>query len=154
MRSYNRFSSERYWIFSQSPRKMRRIAPANSSSRRTLRTFFFERGFRPIRYFRRASDAGVQRSQVLSMAAFYETANDPNDPADRTRDFLERYLRLTHCDLFFADAAILVEGNVERLLMPQMIAKAATRLQSSYLSILEIGGAFGHRFKGLIGFWA
>jgi predicted ATP-dependent endonuclease of OLD family len=112
----------------------------------------FERGFRPIRYFRRAASASVQRSQVLSMAAFYETANDPNDPADRTRDFLERYLRLTHCDLFFADAAILVEGNVERLLMPQMIAKAAPRLQSTCLSILEIGGAFGHRFKGLIDF--
>jgi predicted ATP-dependent endonuclease of OLD family len=112
----------------------------------------FERGFRPIRYFRRASDANVQRTQVLSMAAFYDTANDPDDPTDRTRDFLERYLRLTHCDLFFADAAILVEGNVERLLMPQMIATAAPRLQSTYLSILEIGGAFGHRFKGLIDF--
>ena len=112
----------------------------------------FERGFRPIRYFRRAADAGVQRSQVLSMATFYETANDPANPADRTRDFLERYLRLTHCDLFFADAAILVEGNVERLLMPQMIAKATPRLQSTYISILEVGGAFGHRFKGLIDF--
>ncbi|MGG2400138.1 ATP-dependent nuclease [Pseudomonas sp. SH1-B] len=112
----------------------------------------FERGFQPIRYFRRTADAAVQRSEVLSMAAFYETASDPNDPADRTRDFLERYLRLTHCDLFFADAAILVEGNVERLLMPQMIAKVAPGLQSTYLSILEIGGAFGHRFKGLIDF--
>lgn len=112
----------------------------------------FERGFRPIRYFRRTADAGVQRSQVLSMATFYETANDPGDPTDCTRDFLERYLKLTHCDLFFADAAVLVEGNVERLLMPQMIAKTAPRLQSTYLSILEIGGAFGHRFKGLIDF--
>lgn len=112
----------------------------------------YERGFRPIRYFRRAADAGVQRSQVLSMAAFYDSANDPDDPADRTRDFLERYLRLTHCDIFFADAAILVEGNVERILMPQMIAKAAPQLQSTYLSILEVGGAFGHKFKGLIGF--
>ncbi|MDQ4626217.1 ATP-dependent nuclease [Janthinobacterium lividum] len=112
----------------------------------------FERGFQPIRYFRRATDVGVQRSQVLSMAAFYEAANDPADPADNTRDFLERYLRLTHCDIFFADAAILVEGNVERILMPQMIAKVAPQLQSTYLSILEIGGAFGHRFKGLIDF--
>ena len=112
----------------------------------------YERGFKPIRYFRRVADAGIQQSQVLSMAAFYEAAVDPNDPNDRTRDFLERYLRLTHCDLFFADAAILVEGNVERLLMPQMIAKAAPRLQSNYLSVLEVGGAFGHRFKGLIDF--
>lgn len=112
----------------------------------------YERGFTPIRYFRRAADVGVQESQVLSMAAFYKAAVNPEDPSDRTRDFLERYLRLTHCDLFFADAAILVEGNVERLLMPQMIAKAARRLQSNYLSVLEVGGAFGYRFKELIEF--
>ncbi|MNC74659.1 hypothetical protein D3C75_1260530 [compost metagenome] len=72
----------------------------------------YERGFTPIRYFRRAADIGVQESEVLSMAAFYQAAANPEDPNDRTRDFLERYLRLTHCDLFFADAAILVEGNV------------------------------------------
>lgn len=106
----------------------------------------YERGFRPIRYFRRSSTAVAQSSEVLNLSAFYDQTANP------TRDFLERYLKLTHCDLFFADAAVLVEGNVERLLLPQMIAKAAPRLQSAYLSILEIGGAFGHRFRTLIEF--
>jgi hypothetical protein len=63
---------------------------------------------------------------------------------------LERYLKLTHCDLFFADAAILVEGNVERLLLPVMIEKEADSLRSACLSILEVGGAFAHRFRSLI----
>ena len=103
----------------------------------------YERGFRPVRYFRRSSGL-EQISEVLNLSAFYEETENP------TRDFLTRYLRLTHCDLFFADAAVLVEGNVERLLLPQMIAKAAPQLQSAYLSILEIGGAFGHRFRTLI----
>jgi len=106
----------------------------------------YERGFRPIRYFRRSSRAVSQSSEVLNLSAFYDQTANP------TRDFLERYVKLTHCDLFFADAAVLVEGNVERLLLPQMIAKAAPRLQSAYLSILEIGGAFGHRFRTLIEF--
>ena len=106
----------------------------------------YERGFRPIRYFRRSSTAAAQSSEVLNLSAFYAQTANP------TRDFLERYLKLTHCDLFFADAAVLVEGNVERLLLPQMIATAASRLQSAYLSILEIGGAFGHRFRTLIEF--
>src|SRR6202000_627497 len=79
-------------------------------------------------------------------------ANDPNDATDTTRDFLERYLRLTHCDLFFADAVILVEGNVERLLMPQMIASVSPGLLSTYISVLEGGGAFAYRFRGLIEF--
>jgi hypothetical protein len=72
--------------------------------------------------------------------------------APKDRDFLQRYLKLTHCDLFFADAAILVEGNVERLLLPLMIEKEAKTLRSAALSILEVGGAFGHRFKELIRF--
>ena len=68
------------------------------------------------------------------------------------RSFLQRYLKLTHCDLFFADAAVLVEGNVERLLLPLMIEKSAKTLRSASLSILEVGGAFGHRFKELVEF--
>lgn len=106
----------------------------------------YERGFKPIRYFRRDSENGIQSSEVLNLSKFY------NQTEERTRNFLERYLKLTHCDLFFADAAILVEGNVERLLMPQMIAKMASRLQSTYLTTLEIGGAFGHKFREIIDF--
>jgi predicted ATP-dependent endonuclease of OLD family len=106
----------------------------------------YERGFRPIRYFRRCVTTVGQSTDVLNLSAFYARTENPS------RDFLERYLKLTHCDLFFADAAVLVEGNVERLLLPQMIEKVAPRLKTAYLSILEIGGAFGHRFRSLIEF--
>lgn len=106
----------------------------------------YERGFKPIRYFRRENAGVAQSSQVLNLSEFYRRTANPS------RDFLERYLKLTHCDLFFADAAVLVEGNVERLVMPQMIMKSAPGLRSSYLSVLEIGGAFGHQFRTLIEF--
>ncbi|WP_186087924.1 ATP-dependent nuclease [Burkholderia gladioli] len=106
----------------------------------------YERGFRPIRYFRRSRARNGSTSDVLNLSVFYDNT-DPD-----IRSFLERYLKLAHCDLFFADGAVLVEGNVERLLLPQMIANAAPRLQSTYLTVLEIGGAFGYRFKTLIEF--
>lgn len=106
----------------------------------------YERGFQPIRYFRREGTGIAQASKVLNLSEFYRTTANPS------RDFLERYLKLTHCDLFFADAAVLVEGNVERLVMPQMIAKAAPGLRSSYLSVLEIGGAYAHLFRTLVEF--
>jgi len=106
----------------------------------------YERGFQPIRYFRREGTGIAQASKVLNLSEFYRTTANPS------RDFLERYLKLTHCDLFFADAAVLVEGNVERLVMPQMIAKAAPGLRSCYLSVLEIGGAYAHLFRTLIEF--
>lgn len=103
-------------------------------------------GFTPIRYFRRKGGRGrSQHSEVLNLSRYYDTA-----VADR--DFLQRYLELTHCDLFFADAAILVEGTVERLLLPAMINKSAKRLNSCYLSVLEVGGAYGHVFRSLIDF--
>jgi predicted ATP-dependent endonuclease of OLD family len=105
----------------------------------------YERGFQPIRYFKRQHIGGEQTTEVLNLSVFYsQTLKD--------RDFLERYLKLTHCDLFFADAAILVEGNVERLLLPVMIGKETQTLPSACVSILEVGGAFGHRFKSLIEF--
>jgi predicted ATP-dependent endonuclease of OLD family len=105
----------------------------------------YERGFRPIRYFRREGEAGVkQYSIALNLSKFYAGALQ--------KDFLERYMKLTHCDLFFADAAILVEGNVERILLPLMIEKMSEKLNTSYLSILEVGGAYAFRFKNLIEF--
>lgn len=106
----------------------------------------YERGFQPIRYFRREAMGIEQSSKVLNLSAFYRTTGNPS------RDFLERYLKLTHCDIFFADAVVLVEGNVERLVMPQMIEKAAPGLRSCYLSVLEIGGAYAHLFRTLIEF--
>lgn len=106
----------------------------------------YERGFHPIRYFRRSHETGAkQSSSVFNLSVFY----DQNEP---DRDFLQRYMKLTHCDLFFADAAILVEGNVERLVLPLMIAQGAKRLGAAYLSILEVGGAFAYRFRKLIEF--
>ncbi|MBB2162902.1 ATP-dependent nuclease, partial [Gluconacetobacter sacchari] len=105
----------------------------------------YERGFKPIRYFRRDVIGTDQITEVLNLSAFYAQETEH-------RDFLQRYLKLTHCDLFFSDAAVLVEGNVERLLLPSMIEKAAKSLRSSCICILEVGGAFGHKFKSLIEF--
>ncbi len=107
----------------------------------------YERGFSPIRYFRRVSAELEHRTDVRNLSRFKAGENEKE-----AREFLQRYLKLTHCDLFFSDAALLVEGNVERLLMPAMIEMAAPRLRSSALTILEVGGAFAHRFQELIEF--
>jgi predicted ATP-dependent endonuclease of OLD family len=88
----------------------------------------YERGFKPIRYFRKQNSGAEQVTEVLNLSRFYDS--QPTDLA-----FLERYLKLTHCDLFFADAAILVEGNVERLLLPLMIEKVANSLRSLCLGM-------------------
>lgn len=119
--------------------------------------------FGKVRYFRRChlhgepDDAGgiLNATQVHSLRDFQPTAIDidgQHATSEEALAFLQRYLRLTHCDLFFADAAVLVEGSVEKLLMPTMIDKAASRLRTSYLTVLEIGGAYAHRFDELLCF--
>jgi len=118
--------------------------------------------FAKVRYFQRCHAAnddaqGTIRniSDVRSLRAFQPDGNavDGGGAAPQeTLDFLKRYLRLTHCDLFFADAAILIEGAVEKLLLPMMIEKSAQKLRSSYLTLLEVGGAYAYRFEGLLSF--
>ncbi len=111
-----------------------------------------ESDFQCIRYFRRtlskypSSSIKAITSEVIDIAAFQNKAEPEN------LMFLKKYLELTHCDLFFADAAILVEGTVERLLMPKMIKKETPKLESKYLTILELGGAYAHIFSTLLDF--
>jgi predicted ATP-dependent endonuclease of OLD family len=130
--------------------KIREILPADASgfiTQMILTTHsphvIYESSFKPIRYFRRMAKG--HHSEILNLSKFYE-----NEVS--TREFLYRYMKQTHCDLFFADAAILVEGNVERLLLPMMIEKDVKELKSCYLSILELGGAFAHVFRKLVHF--
>lgn len=118
--------------------------------------------FEAVRYFQRChapNEEAAARirnvSDVRSLRAFQPDGDVIDGKVISTQDaiaFLKRYLRLTHCDLFFADAAILVEGAVEKLLLPMMIEKSAIELKNSYLTILEVGGAYAHRFEGLLSF--
>jgi hypothetical protein len=107
-------------------------------------------GFSPVRYFRRRG----ARAVVKDLLAFKASQVDPD--AVKALDFLTRYLTLTRCDLFFCDKAILIEGAVERLLLPKMIGLCATAgigdLTSSYLAVIEVGGAYAHAFKELVEF--
>ncbi|APE38129.1 hypothetical protein BOX37_08365 [Nocardia mangyaensis] len=107
----------------------------------------YESSFSPIRYFSRASISGpLACSEIKDLSVF-----DQRQEAT-TREFLQRYVKLTHCDLFFADAVVLVEGNVERLLLPLIIERNFPELRSVHLTILEVGGAFAHIFEGLLAF--
>jgi len=118
--------------------------------------------FEKVRYFQRCHLAGEDAqdgirnaSAVHSLRAFQPDADVIDGVAiapSETLAFLKRYLRLTHCDLFFADAAILVEGAAEKLLLPSMIEVSAKRLRTCYLTLLEVGGAYAHRFEGLLAF--
>lgn len=117
--------------------------------------------FSKIRYFRRKLVDEGPEGKVFQGTTVHSLRQFQPDPIDvgshivsseEALSFLKKYLRLTHCDLFFSDAAILVEGAVEKLLLPRMIDIVAKNLNKKYLTVLEVGGAYGMRFAGLLEF--
>ena len=96
-----------------------------------------------MRYFRRVMDAGdkIPVSNVINLSSTFGAE-------DETEQFVTRYIRLTHCDIFFADAVILVEGPAEKILVPSFLTKAD--LDSYYISVIEVNGRHAHSFSSLI----
>lgn len=106
-------------------------------------------GLEAIRYFRRKGSRSVVKD-LQSFKAIEMTAGH-----GAAFEFVAKYLTLTRCDLFYADKAILIEGTVERLLLPRMIELGKVDgidLTQSYLSIVEVGGAYAHVFKDFLKF--
>lgn len=102
--------------------------------------------FASLRYFKRLpmdAQNEIPITEVVNLSNVFGKEND------KTAKFVSRYIRTTHCDLFFADAAILIEGNAERMLLPNFISKYDL-LTSAYMSILEIRGSHSFRLKELI----
>lgn len=120
-----------------------------------------ETDFTGLRYFRRnplAIVGEVPCASVVNMSTIFgierkrQTNGQDTEEQKRieTAQFATRYLRTTHCDLFFADAAILIEGPAERMLVPHFIRNHYPELDRSYISLLEIGGSHAHRLRPLI----
>lgn len=112
-----------------------------------------EARFESMRYFLSVADGdGLRRSVIKDLRKGMGGATEPD------RDFLHQYLTLTQCDLFFADKAVLIEGASERLLLPAMIRKTdaiaadEAQLGTQYLTIMEVGGYYAHRFFDLLTF--
>lgn len=105
-----------------------------------------EVSFECLRYFRRLPAGMASRipvSTVINLSEVFGTGNE-------TARFVTRYLRAQHADLFFADAAILVEGPAERMIVPNFIRQKFEALSKSYITLLEIGGSHAHRLRPLI----
>jgi predicted ATP-dependent endonuclease of OLD family len=105
--------------------------------------------FASLRYFRRHPESvdgcSVPTSRVVNLSEVFGAG-------DQTTKFVIRYIKASHCDLFFADAAIFVEGSGERILVPHFIEEnnEFKYLRRCYLTWLEIGGSHAHRLRGLI----
>lgn len=110
--------------------------------------------FKQVRYMNRR----LTEVECKSMEEFPTTAETDEEIVKRL-DFLQRYMKLSYCDLYFCDKAILVEGASERLLLPNMMEKCRKAgdfegvpipLTNQYYTIVEVGGAYVHHFFDIV----
>ena len=83
-----------------------------------------------------------------------------NEDEQKKFEFVKQYLTINRSELFFADKAICIEGDTERILMPMMMHKIDKEekqtkdiipLLSQNISIIEVG-AHSHTFFPLFDF--
>lgn len=108
--------------------------------------------FSNIRYIRRLKN----QVEYKNLNSFVVNA-DNDDEIKLHKEFLQKYMKLSYCDLYFCDKAILVEGASERLLIPDMIRKCEElglfkdgSLLSQYYTLIEVGGAYAHLFYDFV----
>lgn len=116
--------------------------------------------FDDIKYFKKSAGTTVAKG-LRHLQAMYKASGKDGHYA-----FLRQYLTLHRSQLFFADKAILVEGDTERILLPAMMRKidqideaaafaaseiAPLPLMSQNISIIEVG-AHSHIFEIFLDF--
>lgn len=68
--------------------------------------------------------------------------------------FYKKFFQFNIIEVIFADKAILFEGDAERLLLKYLIANdnKYENLSSQYISYIQVGGAYAHKYLELIEF--
>ncbi|WP_238655452.1 ATP-dependent nuclease [Paenibacillus piscarius] len=121
--------------------------------------------FESIRYFFRRNNKCVAVKDMMKFSVSNQTGikdEEDNEYDVDTLQFLKRYITLVKCDMFFADKIVMIEGLCERLLMPMFFEKVDTILQTKkpmikilseqYISVIEVNGAYMHKFKDFLEF--
>lgn len=120
--------------------------------------------FESIRYFFRNHKHVTVKDMMKFTVSDKDVVKDEEDNEYDidTLQFLKRYITLVKCDMFFADKIIMIEGLCERLLMPLFLEKVDDIIKSSYpslkvlseqyISVIEVSGAYMHKFKEFIEF--
>lgn len=121
-----------------------------------------ESSFDDIKYLKKSAQTHqVQAKNLKDLAHAYTSSEDPekDDELKKAYRFLKQYLTLNRAELFFADKAIFIEGDTERIMLPSMLKKIDQEdensddqpLLSQNISIVEVG-AHSQTFEKFIDF--
>ena len=110
-----------------------------------------ESNFDDIKYIKRDGNY-AEAKNLKSLEKEYEDNGEIEN-----YKFLKQYLTLNRAELFFADKAIFIEGDTERILIPAMMKKIDQEypvdpMLSQNISIIEVGN-YSHIFERFIDFF-
>ena len=108
--------------------------------------------FDDIKYFMSNNEGNIIAKNISQLIEEYKEDN-------KQYQFLKQYLTISRAEIFFADKAILIEGDTERILMPTFMKKvdiennstSVLPLLSQNISIIEVG-AYSQIFEKFISF--
>jgi predicted ATP-dependent endonuclease of OLD family len=108
--------------------------------------------FDDIKYLKKESNNGVIAKKLKDLEEEYGGGDDEK----KSFRFLKQYLTINRAELFFADKAIFIEGETEKVLLPAMMKKIDQEfpenpLLSQNISVIEVG-AHSHIFEKFIHF--
>lgn len=106
--------------------------------------------FANLRYLKRRARNTTQPLPTSVVVSLAEVFGSGDQASEDTLRFVQRYVRLQHNDLLFADGIVLVEGTAERILVPAFMERNHERLRARYLSLVEVGGSHAHRLRPLL----
>jgi len=112
--------------------------------------------FDDIKYFQKTSQTSVISKNLKELEITYKNEKDPQNNHFK---FLKQYLTLSYSEIFFADKAVLYEGETEKILLPAMMKKIdeeefdelVTPLLSQNISLIE-AGAYSQIFDHFLSF--
>lgn len=121
--------------------------------------------FEDIKYFFREASTSVKSRSLKTLFSKMVTAEDEpsKEEQERAYRFVKQYVTLNRAELFFADKAILLEGDTERMLIYAMMKKTDEHIMQSTgadkyepllsqnVSVIEVG-AYSHIFATFLGF--
>jgi predicted ATP-dependent endonuclease of OLD family len=121
-----------------------------------------ESDFDDIKYLKKSEDCiNVTAKSLSELQSLYSSEDDTEDEGlKQDFKFLKQYLTLNRAELFFADKAIFIEGDTERVILPAMMKKidqeiacvdSEQPLLSQNISIVEVG-AHSQIFEKFIDF--
>lgn len=117
--------------------------------------------FNDVKYFYRDTPISVKSRNLKSLYSQMVTSSDDAKKEEQNRSyrFVKQYVSLNRAELFFADKAVLIEGDTERMLLTAMMKKfddlntkeGSIPLMSQNISVVEVG-AYSHIFATFLGF--